>query len=371
MSRFALLLLLLALGLPTAPVAAEPDPAIFGDPPPPAAAAPPTTAAAASDLDRLFPASGRIAGWVRSSDQSTVVEKANLGTYLGGGEDLYEEYGVTEVRFLDYTREGKDLRVELFRLKTAEGAYGLYSIFNAESPSSLDADSNTPPPATAPAPKLHSWEHPKTTYIPPKRTDTYHVYPGQGAEFFKGSIYGRIAVGPEVDDLHVLAFVTSVQSSIAKDGVRPALLHVIPRVGRLEGTERYVMGPLSILEVACPIPGDLWALSMTSRAMAASYRISGGQPYDLLVVELPNALNAKSRYDNAESFLKNDQLFQIYPTPSRATKPCIVVQDKSSQRFLALQVKDNRVWVYFNMTSTTTFSQILAAGGTVAIDPGA
>lgn len=374
-SLFILATLVLCMG---APAAYAEDPEVFegGDDPVPAVeeteleeARPRATGPGneAVDLDLLFPRSGKIYGWQQMDDNSFGYSRRELSAYLGIGADLYEEYGVEEIRFRDYDFQGLEARIELFRTRDSEGAYGLYTIFNAEG-------TGTPELTNV---RVNADGEPVTgevrvagKYVPPMKGDNYRVYPGQGAEFFKGRVYGRISVSGEVEDKHMLAFVYHMVESVPKDGVRPKILRELPKPGKISGSEKFLAGPVSILELDVPVPGDLFGLAGSVRAATAQYRYGQGFVYNVLVVSYPNSSWAKSKYEGVRQYFAMTGGFQSYPPDPSIPGPLMVFQDLGNEQFVAIRLAGSQIQLYTDVPNAPLFKNLMTSGQNIAVSGG-
>ena len=324
------------------------------------------------DLGTLFPKSGYIFKWERQDGADpTTVTGDGIDAYLGAGaSDLYREYGVEEVRFLDYLHEGgASARVEVFRAKSPDGAYGLFSIFNAAT-KEADPDDKSMLPTHRMVKGFNKYGEVEMQdhTIPPLVTENYHIYPGQGGEFFKGRVYGRIAVSGTVDDTHMLAFVNFILDKIPKDGPRPPILRELPRPGMIRGSERYLVGRVSLEELSFPVPGELWALTGSARAATARYRYAPGIDYDIVVAKYPNATAAKAKFDSMVEFFRGDENFTNFPD-STLPDPFDVEQVKSSGQFIGVRALGAKLLLYNAVPNEPMFARILDTGASISVGP--
>lgn len=375
MYRLPFLIILCALfpGGVTASWAA-PDPEVFGDEPAAAPAAPakPEPAKAGEeriDLESLFPASGRVYGWKRMFDEASGYADWQLEEILGPGADLYREYSVEELRSLDYELENSEISIELFRTSKSDGAYGLYTIFNAafgdETPvilTNVEAG-----PKSEPGKVTTGQVRAEGKNIPPAVGDNYRIYPGQGAEFFKGRVYGRIRTFGEINDLHMLALTFAILERIPRDAPRPPVLRELPKPGMLTNSQRYVVGPLSVYELNYPVPAELWGVSGSSRAASARYRFGVNETYDLLVVQYGNPSWAASRYQSVKDFLSGDPDFDVFPASSRVPQPFFCARAKGDERFVGLHLSVDRIYFYAGVPNATLFDRILTTSTQISV----
>jgi hypothetical protein len=368
------LALLLSLSLAPTVARAE-DPEVFSDPPPlvnepPAKVEKPKPGEERIDLEELFPPDGRIANWKRTFPESTGYADWQLDQIVGVGAELYREYDVEEMRTLDYDLEGgAEISIELFRTGKSDGAYGLYSIFNA-----MFGDEVTPiltnviPPSKGDKPGLKLGEvHASNKNVPPMAADNYRIYPGQGAEFFKGRVYGRIRVFGPIEDMHMLMFTSDILDRIPRDAPRPAILRDLPKPGKIVNSTRYVVGEVSVQELSFPVPADLWGLSGSARAATARYRYGAGESYDVLVTRYNNATWATSRFQSVKDFLSADSNFAIFPTSGKVPQPFVVAKDLTTEKFVGLQLKVDQIYFFSGVANAGLFDKILTTGTQISV----
>ncbi len=78
-------------------------------------------------LASYLPQSGEAGLWQRG-DTPQLYEGETLYDYIDGGADIYHEYGFEEVIVQEYKNpEGKEITLEIFKMRTDQGAYGIYT----------------------------------------------------------------------------------------------------------------------------------------------------------------------------------------------------------------------------------------------------
>lgn len=366
--------LALTLSLTLAPrVALAEDPEVFADPPPaeeePAKAEKPKPGEERIDLEELFPLDGRIYRWKRTFPEGAGYADWQLDQIVGVGAELYREYDVEEMRTLDYDLEGAEISIELFRTGKSDGAYGLYSIFNAAfEDEATPVLTNVIPPRKGDKPGVQVGEvRASNKNVPPMASDNYRVYPGQGAEFFKGRVYGRIRVFGPIEDLHMLAFTTDILNKIPRDAPRPPILRDLPKPGMIVNSTRYVVGEVSVQELRFPVPADLWGLSGSARAATARYRYGAGQSYDVLVTRYNNATWATSRFQSVKDFLSADPNFKLFPASAKLPQPFVVAKDLATETFVGLQLKVDQLVFYAGVPNAGLFDKLVTTGTQISV----
>lgn len=64
---------------------------------------------------------------IESSDSRTFTEKSLYG-YINGGAELYLEYGFDTLIVTELVSDGRDIKVEAYRMKDPEAAFGIFSV---------------------------------------------------------------------------------------------------------------------------------------------------------------------------------------------------------------------------------------------------
>ncbi len=78
-------------------------------------------------LVRYLPQSGKVGDW-KAGEAPQQYKGETLYDYIDGGADIYHEYGFEEVIVQDYKNPGgKEITLEIFKMRTDEGAYGIYT----------------------------------------------------------------------------------------------------------------------------------------------------------------------------------------------------------------------------------------------------
>lgn len=367
------LLCLSLLGLSSISLA-NPDPEVFEDPETaPRPARSPVTPEPSGpgeeriDLETLFPTDGRVFGWKKMYPESTGMGPSGMFNWLGPGTELYLEYGIEELRVLDYERGEGEIAIELFRSSTSEGAFGLYSIFNAFSGNERPVLTNVQAVSQEPSGDIKLGEVRATGKPPPMQGDNYRIWPQQGAEFYKGRVYGRIRVAGPIEDIHMLALTTTILEKIPRDAPRPPILRSLPKPGMLANSIRFVVGPLSVQELHFPIPAELWGVTGSARAATARYRLSEGNYYDVLVVQYPSVALAAAKLNAIREFFNGDPGLRPFPTSPRITVPVFIAREEATEKFVAVRHDSDRLFLYANVANAPLFEKIINQNPNISV----
>jgi hypothetical protein len=80
----------------------------------------------AQDMMRLLPGNHEVKGWTRKAEPKTY-EHSQLWEYIDGGADVYLDYGFQRVITEELTNGKLTVIVDIYDMKTAEGAFGIYA----------------------------------------------------------------------------------------------------------------------------------------------------------------------------------------------------------------------------------------------------
>ncbi|MBL0176638.1 MAG: hypothetical protein IPP94_15465 [Ignavibacteria bacterium] len=86
----------------------------------------PRVFAAGPDALRLLPKSGEHKGWMHKG-APRVFEHDKLWEYINGGADVYLDFGFQRVVTVDLENGKRSMTVDLYEMKTLEGAFGIYA----------------------------------------------------------------------------------------------------------------------------------------------------------------------------------------------------------------------------------------------------
>jgi hypothetical protein len=86
--------------------------------------------AAPDPLLVLLPADAVPAGWTRR-DEARIFAGSELYRHVNGGAELYHRHGFERLAVQDYAGEGREIRVEIYKMASAAGAAALFAEINA------------------------------------------------------------------------------------------------------------------------------------------------------------------------------------------------------------------------------------------------
>ena len=209
----------------------------------------------------------RIPGWTRTGELETYTKEGLYG-YMDGGAEIVLPYGFRElsvVRFVPETGEARELVLEVYRMATAEDAFGLYST------------------------KLEGGE----TAVPGVRCDSW-ITAGQ-ASLVKGDYLVNVMASDAADG-EIAAFTAAMESTIPGEGtVRPKGMDFLPREGMILSSGRYIKGPVAARNESPFLEGEIWGFGAPGERAAVAFSAKyGAYPSisKMVVVEFARAPEA-------------------------------------------------------------------------------
>lgn len=174
-----------------------------------------------------------IPGWTRTGPPQRF-DKEGLFGYIDGGAEIVLQYGFREISVFSFRPAGapagavKEISVEVYRMKSAEAAFGLYTT------------------------KLEGGE----TAWPGVKTDHWV---GQGqANLVKGEYLVNI-LAPECADQEIGEFAAALERKVPGRGAkRPPGMAWLPAQGMIPGSWRYIRGPLAARNESPLLEAPFW-----------------------------------------------------------------------------------------------------------------
>jgi len=201
-------------------------------------------------------------GWQRTAYET--VAAAQLENVAGGKAMLWREYGAVGAERATYEGNASRLTVVLYRMRDSAGAYGAFSFFGAGSPpASLGAEGR-------------------------KTKSGWVFYQANVCVTAQGSS-GRAPA----EALSLLADRLTSEAAPRTSGL-PSLLAFLPRTGLRQRSERYILGPAALSELAPIGKGDWLGFPYGVEAVWADYDL-GGRPAGLLLASYPTPQLAAER----------------------------------------------------------------------------
>ncbi|MFI5143714.1 MAG: DUF6599 family protein [Thermoanaerobaculales bacterium] len=201
----------------------------------------------------LLPTDGVLPAWTADSRAKVFTGSALYG-HIDGGAEIFFEFGFEELTVQRYDHGADAIEVELYRMRDAAAALGIYL---------GRCGRETPDPS-----------------LPGRNTaGAYQVLLAQNRYLlivsdFSGN--GQLAQA-------LVALARAIATRLPLQVAVPTL-DVLPREGRLAGSERLIRGPLALQSLITLGDGDVLQLGDTITAAAASYAEGAGHPAHALIL---------------------------------------------------------------------------------------
>lgn len=205
------------------------------------------------------------AGWT-AAGPATAVPPSGLDPLLGPDTPAFREYIVKSVEQRSYTQGGQTASITLYRLRDPSSAYGAYTFLRSDSLSAMDLGS----------------------YASASRDRALIVV---GEMMLDVTVPAKQA-RPSDTDLKQLA---GWLDKKADHTPYPFIGEHLPEKGRVEGSERYVIGPLSLAHFV-PLGTDDWmGFDHSAETILAHYRVAGKDEV-LLIASYPTQQVAAAKF---------------------------------------------------------------------------
>jgi hypothetical protein len=225
-----------------------------------------------------------IPGWKRGGDVETYTKDGLYG-YIDGGAEIVFQYGFRELAVFKFKSSGvttlpaqRELVLEIYRMDSGEAAFGIYS-------TKLEGEEE-------------GW--------PGIKSDNW-VGPGQGG-LVKGEYMVNI-LAPECTGREIGEFAAALEPKIpGKETVRPKGMAWLPRDGMVDGSWKYIKGPLAAQSESPFLEGSFWGFDAEDRGGAtesysAKYSIAPAVS-KLVIVKFENAPAAGTLDDHVLTAFK-------------------------------------------------------------------
>ena len=231
----------------------------------------------AAQTQAILPAS--FGAWT-ASGSATQVAPAQIEQLAGDGGPVLREYGIALGEGRDYANGDEKLTITLYGMVDPSAAFGAFTFLRGPDMASLAAKSPVSYGAT-----------------------------DKGAAGGKGRtllVVGNLLLDVASEKSRVAATdVSALGQSVAGRADRrpyPPIAGFLPKDGLVPGSERYVLGPLSLSSAFPPgnsTPGDWAGFGSSAEAMVARYKLPGKGPRNealLLLMLYPTQQLAADRY---------------------------------------------------------------------------
>jgi hypothetical protein len=219
-----------------------------------------------------FPQSGFLGGW-QCKDKRAVFEGANLYGHIDGGAEAFLELGFDKLQLQRYAWDGDEVDLELYWMTDPDAALGIYL--------------------------MNRGEERRDPSVSARHTaDRYQV------QLLKGRAYLKVnnqSVSPAAGR-SLVRFARYVEERIPPAEPTP-ILDLLPREGRIQGSEKIFRGPFTMERVCDLGRGDMFQLKGRIFAVAADFEDRGVESFSMIVVDYPDEVAAKAAFSHLASNL--------------------------------------------------------------------
>ncbi len=276
-----------------------------------ALALPAPAAAAPRGDEHLLPAGGAVAGW-QAQGAARVYSGSELYELIDGGAEIYFEHGFERVTVRQYGNRADEIRVELYAMRNPAAALGIYlARCGAETPA-------------AGFDERHTAGRHELLLV---RNRFYAVV---------SDLTGR---GQRADAL--LAFARILADRLPAREPVP-VLDLLPREGRVPGSERLIRGPLALQPFVLLGEDDALQLAGRVTAVAAGYQAASGRT-TLILVPYADAAAARRAFEHLLANLDSE----IRPLTRSAER--LVFRDYSG-KYGEVRLSDARLELTLGLT---------------------
>ncbi len=200
-------------------------------------------AAEEKETKKLLPGADEVGGW-KPEGKPRVFSGQSLFEHIDGGADIYHEYGFITLVTQHYDKDDKAVSIEIYCMKDAPAAFGIYSYNRHPSFSPVEIGGE-------------GIVHPNGLYLWQAR---YYVDIRQ--------------VGPlTVPNEDLMALARAVTQKMGTTAVPPAIIGLLPAKDKVARTEVFARGKLGINNQVYVADDDLFGFGEEDAAAIARYSI--------------------------------------------------------------------------------------------------
>lgn len=245
-----------------------------------------------------FPKAGGLSGWQEGERESYTRE--DLYSLVNGQAESFFAYGFESVQVQPYTNDtGVTVRVEVWQLDDASGAYGLWTAMRSGQPASTGVDS-----------------------------DTDGV---RRIAFWQERSYVQIIASQTLDADTIDLFAGAVSAALPQGGERPALAARLRQDGLQPGSLLYFREEMSVQNELWLGGENMLGLSQETAGVTARYTLDG-QEVRLLLVQYPTG----SQANQALTILQNIELEGLLVSGVQGDRLGAIFGEQTSQAAVGL-----------------------------------
>jgi len=225
---------------------------------------------APSPADVRLPGDQFHPGWT-AAGRPVRFMKADLFNHIDGGAELFLEFGFVQVDIQRYRRGPDELELESYEMESPAAALGIYLM-------NCGREAGFPE-----IPARNSSEVSQATIL--KGRYFLHVNNGQGTPDLRPAM---------------AALARAVLEKIPEESPGP-ILEMLPREGRVPGSERLVRGPVGLQAFFTFGEGDVLKLGGRVFGLLAEFKVSGASNFSRLVIAYPDERSAEAAFENLKA----------------------------------------------------------------------
>jgi hypothetical protein len=216
-------------------------------------------------------------GWTHGERPLHIVGE-QLFDYIDGAAELFLEFGFRDLEVHKYSREGRELGLEIYRMENPEAALGMYLLKCGR-------------------------ESPRAGLKARNSADRHQITIVRGSYF--------ILVNNYKGDEALLPDMTALAGSIVKDipeGSKITLIDQLPREQFISGSAVLFRGPCALQQIYYFGSGDLLLLKKTIFGVAGDYRQGIKEKYTRIIIPYPDKSAAGAAFgsliENLDQYIK-------------------------------------------------------------------
>ena len=265
-----------------------------------------------------LPGDGFVDGWTKQ-DKTLKFSENNLFNYIDGGAELFLEFGFEELLVQNYRKDGHEIGIDIYRMKSPEAALGIYLMKCGH-------------------------ETPITEIGSRNSADTFQFSILKNNYFLMiNNFKGKKTLIPVMVKL-AQKILDSIPSGLPQDIFVP-----LPEENLINGSQLLIRGPFSLQSIFTFGKGDILQLRGEIFGLVGEYKDSNGKSCTRIVIPYPNIRSAQDAYEyilsNLDSYLeilenrKNGFIFKDYKNEYG------IVLIKNNQIDIKVNLSDTHLWL--------------------------
>lgn len=271
-------------------------------------------AASLAAAEIVLPGDDFSPGWKRDGKPAVFI-RADLFNHIDGGADLFLEFGFERVTVQRYVRAGTEIAAEVYEMSGPESALGVYL---------MKCGRETALPEI---PARNSSETAQFTILKGR----YFVQVDNFSED-KAAVPAMIQLSRAILD------------QVKDEKADPGLAALLPREGKIQGSERLIRGPVALQPFFTFGEGDIFVQGGKIFGMLAEYSDDAGGKFFRFAAAYPSAAAAR------ETFLGLKANLDPYLKIVEAKDETFVFEDFKG-RFGLVRVSGAKLEALFNLAS--------------------